>query len=38
MEVARIERLPEGTDADVRVYHCSACDHEVRLTVWATVT
>ena len=37
MEVARIERLPEGRDADVRVYLCSACHHEMRLTVWATV-
>jgi hypothetical protein len=38
MEVASIERLPEGSDADVRVYHCGACDHEMRLTVWATIT
>jgi hypothetical protein len=37
MEVARIERLPEGTDADVRVYYCAACQHEMRLTVWAAV-
>jgi hypothetical protein len=38
MEIASIERLPEGSDADVRVYHCSACHHEMRLTVWATIT
>ena len=38
MEVASIERLPEGSDAAVRIYHCSACHHEMRLTVWATVT
>ena len=25
MEVASIERLPEGADADVRVYHCRTC-------------
>ena len=25
MDIASIERLPEGSDADVRVYHCSAC-------------
>jgi hypothetical protein len=37
MEVASIERLPEGTDADIRVYQCHACRHEMRLTVWATV-
>ena len=30
--------LPEGSDAAVRIYHCSACHHEMRLTVWATVT
>jgi len=35
MEVARIELLPEGSDADVRVYQCAACRHEMRLTVWA---
>ena len=34
---ARIERLPEGRDADVRVYHCAACHHEMRLTVWAAL-
>jgi hypothetical protein len=36
MKVASIERLPEGTDAAVRVYHCSSCSHEMRLTVWAS--
>ena len=36
MKVASIERLPEGTDAAVRVYHCSSCNHEMRLTVWAS--
>ena len=38
MEIARIERLPQGCDADVRVYRCVACNHEMRLTVWAKVT
>jgi hypothetical protein len=38
MEVESIERLPEGSDAAVRVYQCTACGHEMRLTVWATVT
>jgi hypothetical protein len=38
MEVATIERLPEGSDAAIRVYRCTACGHEMRLTVWATVT
>jgi hypothetical protein len=38
MEVTSIERFPEGSDADIRVYRCRACNHEMRLTVWATVT
>ena len=38
MEIARIERLPEGSDADVRVYQCRTCHHEMRLTVWATLS
>jgi hypothetical protein len=38
MEVASIEWLPEGSDAAVRVYQCTACRHEMRLTVWATAT
>jgi hypothetical protein len=38
MEVASIERLPEGSDADVRVYQCAACRHQMWLTVWATAT
>jgi hypothetical protein len=37
IEVVRIERLPVGSDADVRVYLCAACQHEMRLTVWAAV-
>jgi hypothetical protein len=37
MEVASIERLSEGSDAAIRVYRCTACSHEMRLTVWATV-
>jgi DNA-directed RNA polymerase subunit RPC12/RpoP len=38
MEIASIERLPEGSDAAVRVYRCPSCHHEMRLTVWATET
>lgn len=38
MEIASIEWLPEGSDAAVRVYRCSACHHELRLTVRATIT
>ena len=35
MDIASIERLPEGSDAAVRVYRCHTCSHEMRLTVWA---
>jgi hypothetical protein len=38
MEVVSVERLPQGSDAAIRVYRCIACDHEMRLTVWATAT
>ena len=38
MDVATIEMLPEGSDAAVRVYRCSGCHREMRLTVWATLT
>jgi hypothetical protein len=38
MEIATIETLPEGIDAAVRVYRCSACYREMRLTVWAAIT
>jgi hypothetical protein len=37
MDIASIEVLPEGSDAAVRVYRCSGCEREMRLTVWATV-
>ena len=32
MEIARVEQLPDGSDADVRVYRCAACQHEMRAT------
>lgn len=37
MDIASIEVLPEGSDAAVRVYRCSSCEREMRLTVWATL-
>jgi hypothetical protein len=37
MDIATIEVLPEGSDAAVRVYRCSGCEREMRLTVWATL-
>jgi hypothetical protein len=35
MKVARTERLPNQTDAQIRIYTCPICGHEMRLTVWA---
>jgi hypothetical protein len=37
MDIASIEVLPEGSDAAIRVYRCSGCEREMRLTVWATL-
>jgi len=35
MKAARTERVPDQTDAHIRVYNCHVCGHEMRLTVWA---
>ena len=35
MQLARTEELGEQTDAQIRVYNCAYCHHEMRLTVWA---
>jgi hypothetical protein len=35
MQIARVERFAETSDAAIRVYKCPACRHEMRLTVWA---
>jgi hypothetical protein len=35
MKVARTERVPDQSDAHIRVYNCGVCGHEMRLTVWA---
>ena len=34
MHTASINPLLERTDTHIRVYNCSACHHEMRLTVW----
>ena len=34
MRIAGSEQLLERSDAHIRVYACSACQHEMRLTVW----
>ena len=35
MQLASVDPLPGATDVHLRVYKCAACDHEMRLTVWA---
>jgi hypothetical protein len=35
MRVSRVDTLPGQTDTYIRVYQCPACEHEMRLTVWA---
>ena len=35
MQIVRDEELPERTDAQIRIYNCPACQHEMRLTVWS---
>ena len=35
MNIAAIEKLPQGSDAAVRIYRCDDCQREMRLTVWA---
>ena len=38
MQIASVDRLPERSDAVIRIYKCPACGHEMRLTVWTTDT
>ena len=35
MHIASIDPLRQRSDAHIRVYGCRACQHEMRLTVWA---
>jgi hypothetical protein len=35
MQIARVDEFPDRTDAQIRVYNCSTCHHEMRLTVWS---
>jgi hypothetical protein len=36
MQIVGLYRPPERSDARIRVYSCPTCEHEMRLTVWAT--
>jgi len=35
MEITSFDEFPAGSDAVIRIYTCTACGHEMRLTVWA---
>ena len=35
MQLTSIDPLPDTADVHRRVYKCAACDHEMRLMVWA---
>ena len=34
MEITSVDPLFERRDAEIRIYICGACKHEMRLTVW----
>lgn len=34
MGITSIDPLPKRSDAQIRIYRCPACQHELRLTVW----
>ena len=35
MKLVRVEPISIRDDAKIQIYHCSKCEHELRLTVWA---
>ena len=35
MHIAGVDELSDRTDAQIRIYRCLACQHEMRLTVWS---
>jgi hypothetical protein len=35
MRIMRVDDLPDRTDAQIRIYNCPACQHEMRPTVWS---
>jgi hypothetical protein len=34
MTIAGVDALLNSIDAQIRIYKCSSCQHEMRLTVW----
>ena len=35
MQIVRDPQVSDRTDAQIRIYNCPACNHEMRLTVWS---
>jgi hypothetical protein len=35
MQITRVDERPDRPDVRIRIYNCSACHHEMRLTVWS---
>ncbi len=35
MKLTSIEQISDQDDTNIKIYHCSTCAHELRLTVWA---
>jgi hypothetical protein len=35
MQIAGVDEVSDRTDAQIRIYKCSKCQHEMRLTIWA---
>ena len=34
MKIAGVDELANSIDAEIRIYKCPSCQHEMRLTVW----
>jgi hypothetical protein len=34
MQIAGVDELANSIDAQIRIYKCQSCQHEMRLTVW----
>jgi hypothetical protein len=36
MRIASLDQIPKKDDAQIRIYKCASCAHEMRLIVWAS--
>jgi hypothetical protein len=34
MQIVGVDEMPDRTGAQIRIYKCSTCSHELLLTVW----